>query len=319
MDERESIAQSLAAGQSIPTIAAGLGRTPSTLYRELARNSRSPNGHYSPFQAHKAYQRRRQHAKRPYRIESCFSLKCYVVEALKQTWSPQQIAGRLRRDHPRDRSMRLGFKTIYRWIGRDRAAAGKLYRHLRQGGGRYRKRYGGSDRRGQIPDRRPLSQRPAIAERRGRLGDFESDTIRAGRRPVVVTHVDRRSRYMVAAVLRDGRANTLVKASVRAFAKIPARLRHTLTADNGHEFSAHKRMEQALGMRVYFAPPYQAWRRATNENSNGLLREFIPKNQRRRPTHKELDRSLALLNNRPRKCLNWRTPAEVEFKNGEFH
>jgi len=317
MDERERLAQFLAAGCSVPIVAYLLGRSPSTIYRDLARNC-APTGHYSPARAMAAYQGRREHSKRPYRLEADRALEQTVSDLLSQTWSPEQIAGRLAAEKARQRSRPLGFKTIYRWLARDRAAGGELYKHLRQKGGFYRKRYGRADRRGQIVGRRPMSRRPAVAGRRGRLGDFEGDTVCAGRRAALATHVCRKSRFLVAAPLADGRAATMNQATIAAFAKIPARLRRTLTVDNGHEFANHRALETALGLRVYFAPAYQSWQRGTNENTNGLLREFFPKKSPARPTRKQVDRAADLLNNRPRKCLGWRTPAEVLLSKGRF-
>jgi IS30 family transposase len=245
MEEREIIAQNLAAGHSIPRIAKQLGRNASTIYRELNRNTLA-SGRYSPCGAQGAYLERLQAATPPWRLEADPALRRAVLAGLAKRWSPQQIAGRLRRQHPR-----------------------------------------------------------------GRLGDFESDTLCAGRRPMMVTHVDRKSRYLVAAPLHDGHAAHLNRVTLAAFRKVPARRRHTLTVDNGREFSAHRALEKALGARIYFAPPYQCWQRATCENTNGLLREFFPKRARMRPTRKQVDRAVAMLNNRPRKCLGWRTPAEV--------
>ncbi len=295
MDEREHIAQMKAAGDSATTIARALGRAPATIYRELRRNA-DPGRRYSPWRADAAYRRRRRHSRRPHRIEGHLALKSRIFENLRATWSPEQIAGRLPLDFPRDAAMRVGRSTIYRFIARDRAAGGSLHAHLRHRG-RRRKRYGsGPQRRGRIPGCRPLAQRPAIAARRGRLGDFEGDTVCAGR------------------------AATFNRASARAMARLPPRLRClTLTVDNGKEFAEHRALEAALGTRVYFAPPYQSWQRGTNENTNGLLREFFPKKACRRPTAKALARAVHLINNRPRKCLHWRTPTELVSDKGNFH
>lgn len=319
MDEREHIAQMKAAGDSVTTIARALGRAPATIYRELSRNA-DPGRRYSPWRADAAYRRRRRHSRRPYRIEGHLILNSRILENLRATWSPEQIAGRLPLDFPLDAAMRVGRSTIYRFIARDRAAGGRLHEHLRRRG-RRRKRYGsGPQRRGRIPGCRPLAQRPAIAARRGRLGDFEGDTVCAGRAAAIATHVDRRSRFLVAAVLADGRASTFNRATARAMARLPPRLRClTLTVDNGKEFAEHRALEETLGAKVYFAPPYQSWQRGTNENTNGLLREFFPKKACRRPTAKALARAVHLINNRPRKCLHWRTPTELVSDKGNFH
>jgi IS30 family transposase len=213
--------------------------------------------------------------------------------------------------------------TIYRWLARDREAGGGLYLHLRRHGRRYLKRYGKARQCGPIAGRRPMDRRSVAADRRSRLGDFEGDTVCAGRAAALATFVDRKSRFLVAAPLADGRARTMRRAAVAALGEIPMTKLRTLTLDNGHEFAEHKKMEAALGIKAYFAPPYQSWRRGTNENTNGLLREFFPKRDRRKPTRKQVDRAVDLLNNRPRKCLGWRAPAEVFLFKGclrlQFH
>ena len=311
-DERERVLEFRAAGASVPQIARALGRAPSTLYRELARNG-APENSYSPRRAQEAYRERRAQSRRVLRIDSDPALRDRVCKGLNDHWSPEQIAGRLRREHPADHSRQVSFKTIYRFLSRDRAGGGRLHLALRQRGGRYRKRYGGADRRGQIPDRRPLAQRPAIAARRARRGDFEGDTVCAGRAAAIAVFVDRRTRFLAAHPLRDGRAASFNRAAQSALRNVPLNLRRTLTVDNGREFAAHRALETQTGLRVFFAPPYQSWQRGTCENTNGLLREFFPKNRARRPSAKQLDRALRLLNNRPRKCLNWQTPAEQFF------
>jgi len=309
-DERERILQFQASGDSVPQMARALGRAPSTIYRELRRNAK-PGGDYGARHAQQAYQRRRRASRRAWRIESDPALDQAVRHGLDQHWSPEQIAGRLRHEYPRNRARHIGFKTIYRLIARDRAAGGTLWQSLRQRGGHYRKHYGGKDRRGQIRDRRPLQQRPAIAQRRGRRGDFEGDTVCAGRAPALAVFVDRKSRYALLRPLRDGSAASLNRAARSALGTVPASLRKTLTVDNGREFARHRALERDCGLKVYFAPPYQSWQRGTCENINGLLREFIPKADRAKPSAKQVDRAQRLLNNRPRKCLNWRTPREV--------
>lgn len=316
MDERERIARFLAAGLSVTSAAAMVGRSPSTIYRELARNA-AP-GHYSPARAEAAYHSRRQASRRPWRLEGDSDLRADVLAALLAKWSPEQIAERLAAEHPRAPQRHVGVATLYRWLARDRATGGQLYLHLRRRGRRYLKRYGKGRQCGPIADRRPMDQRSVAADRRSRLGDFEGDTVCAGRAAALATLVDRKSRFLLAAPLADGRARTMRRAVVAVLGKIPLAKRRTLTLDNGHEFAEHRKIEAALGIKAYFAPPYQSWRRGTNENTNGLLREFFPKRERRKPTRKQVDRAADLLNNRPRKCLGWRTPAEVFLFKGRF-
>ena len=311
-DQRECIAQMRAAGHSIPQIARQLGRAPSTLYRELQRNT-LPSGHYSPSRATRAAQKRRAQARSPWRIQADPALQHIIRQALAATWSPQQIVQRLRHEYPAQPQWHVGWRTIYRWLARDRAVGGQLFMHLRQRGGGWRKRYGRRSRQGDFPDRRPLSLRPEAADQRRRVGDFEGDTMCTGYRPMMVTLVDRKSRYLLAAPLTGGQPAGVNRAVTRLLGSVAPGRRHTLTLDNGREFLRHAALERRLGIMIYFAPPFQSNRRATNENTNGLLREFFPKSARMRPTRKQVDRAVDLLNNRPRKCLGWRTPAEVFF------
>ncbi len=155
--------------------------------------------------------------------------------------------------------------------------------------------------------------RPAIVDRRARFGDWESDTVEGAKgRGLPATHLERRSRYLLVRKLDNKRADTFNRVSIGALAAIPAKLRRTMTADNGKEFAAFARMELRLNLRVYFANPHAPWERGANENANGLLRDFFPKGIDMRPvSHRQVAKAQAMLNNRPRKCLNYRTPREV--------
>lgn len=307
IDEREVILKMLAQQCSPQAIGLALGRHPETIRREVRRNA-GRDGEYWPHPAQKAYEQRRAESKQPYRLDEDPWLQKYVLGKLQRHWSPEQIGGRLRKDHGRIVSP----GTIYSWVYRDRADGGTVWRSLRRRH-RRRKRHRGVDRRGQIPGRRMIDQRPAIVDQRERLGDWESDTMEGRKgKGLLATHVERKSRYTVAVKVSDKSASTVTRATVQGLRRIPAAKRKTLTLDNGKEFAGFAQMERQLGIRTYFAHPYASWERGTNENTNGLLRQFFPKGTDfTQVSDSEVDRVERLLNNRPRKCLGYRTPAEV--------
>ncbi len=236
-----------------------------------------------------------------------------MLSKLNLDWSPEAIAGRLRVDYPDDKTMRISPETIYRWIYRDSRNKGNLHHHLRRCH-KYRrrqKRYGSGRRF--IPGRISIDLRPPIVATRERFGDWEGDTMEGSKGSGgLATHVERKCRYLLAAKLTDKKAVTMTQESIRHFKKIPSVLRQTLTLDNGKEFSQFKELEKRTGLKVYFADPYAAWQRGTNENTNGLLRQYFPKGTDfRNISEKEIAIVVKKLNNRTRKCLNYQTPYEV--------
>jgi IS30 family transposase len=308
IDEREVILKMRAQQASMQEIADYLGRNAGTISRELSRNVSSTHD-YKPHLAQRYYQRRRAACKQPYRLEEDAFLRAYVQRTLKKYWSPEQISGRVKKDH----GIAISPVTIYSWIYRHRDEGSEFHTYLRQGHRRRRKRRSGADRRGQMPDRRMIDKRPKIVNKRKRIGDWESDTVE-GRKGsgFIATHVDRKARYTVAVKIEDKSTDTLTRATFEAMKKLPPEKIKTMTFDNGKEFAGFKKLERWLNMRSYFAWPYHSWERGTNENTNGLLRQFFPKGMDFRPIRQsELDKAIELLNNRPRKCLNYRTPTEV--------
>ena len=311
LSEREMIAHLVAAGESLREIARTLARSPSTISRELRRN-RQRSGFYSPHLAQQQCRLRRGLANegRGGRLENA-ALRRYVVDRLRRYWSPEQISGRLPVDYPDDSTMRVSHETIYAGIARDKDRGGQLWKRLRHSRKR-RRRYGGRDHRGRIRNRRGLELRPAVVSERTRLGDWEGDTV-AGRggRGYLLTQVERKSRYVVARRIPNRTSAEVNQAIRNSIRHIPIWLRRTLTLDNGIEFAGHAELS-VLGFDVYFADPYSAWQRGTNENTNGLLRQFFPKTiELTQITDKQVARATRLLNTRPRKCLNYRTPREV--------
>lgn len=238
-------------------------------------------------------------------------LLAYVLGKLREEWAPQQIAGRLILDYPDDPKMRVSHQTIYAHIAADRKAGGSLWKRLRQSQKLRRKAYGSGKRRSRIPDRVGIEQRPAEAEDRKQSGHWEADTMmaRGGR---LATCVERKSRYVLIGRLPDGRACEFNASAVRLFKRIPRAQRKTITTDNGSEFVEHQSLARRLGFKTYFANPYSSWERGTNENTNGLIRQYVGRDtDLSTVSHQRVARIAQKLNNRPRKCLDYRTPAEV--------
>lgn len=308
IDEREVILKMQAQNASMQQIADRLSRSKGTISRELYRNTGSA-GDYKPHLAQRYYQKRRLASKEPYRIEDDRWLGSYVRTRLKRYWSPEQISGRLQSDHNID----ISHVTIYSWVYRKIAAGCRLAKYLRQSHRRRRKRRCGQDGRGQIPDRRMIDKRPNIANGRKRIGDWEADTLEGRKgKSLFATYVERKARYTAAVKVIRKSADIVTFMTIDTMKKLPSEKVKTITFDNGREFAGFKELEQKLNMKSYFAQPYHSWGRGTNENTNGLLRQFFPKGMDfDNVSQQELDKKVELLNNRPRKCLNYRTPNEV--------
>lgn len=302
-------------GLSQREIGRRLNRHHSTIGREIGRNGpRFPGSVYVP-EAAQSRAAARLHRARHCRRREHGRLRRYVVSRLRRDWSPEQVAGRLRLDHPSDARMRVSPETIYQWVYRDAIAGGDLFLRLRRRHRRRRKqgRYGGG--RGLIPGRVGIAERPGIVASRARFGDWEADTLEGARgKGGIASVVERKSRYLLAAPLADKSAASLAKGVIHAFRRIPRPARKTMTVDNGKEFARFKTIEQRTGLTVFFADPYAAWQRGSNENSNGLLRQYFPKRSDLRSlTYDQLADALQKLNHRPRKCLGYQSPHEVIF------
>ncbi len=291
-------------GQKQKVIAAMLGRDKSTISRELCRN-RGLRG-YRPKQAH-AFAVASHAAKVRSRITSHI-WQC-VETLIRQEWSPEQIVCRLEMEQ----GIRISHEWIYQYVYADKFSGGNLYRALRCQKER-RKRYGTYNRRGIIPNQVSIDDRPAIVDTRKRFGDWEGDTvIGKGHKWALVTLVERKSRYtVIEAVLR--KTARAVRSAVKT-ALHPHKDRvHTLTYDNGREFSDHEGMAKDLETKIYFAHPYASWERGTNENTKGLIRQYFPKHRDLTTVNKtEIIKAMNKLNHRPRKSLGFRTPYEVFF------
>jgi len=308
--EREKIQILLQCGFSRSAIARQLGRHKSSLSRELRRNG-GGDGRYRPAVAQLRYYARR--AARPAPKTDNPRLMAYVVARLKECWSPEQIAGRLPLEFPHLPVMRLSPERIYQYIYTDKKRGGALYRYLRQCHKKRRKRLNDRRRRGPIQNRVFLDHRPPEVLRQERVGDWEGDTLVGGNHKAGLgVCVERKTLLLTAAKMTDRKAVSLNHAAQQAMTLIPQRLRKTLTVDNGPEFAAFKALERSLKCPVFFAHPYRAWERPIVENTNGLLRQYLPKKTDfRTVTPDRLTWMVDALNNRPRKKLGYRTPNEV--------
>ena len=312
LDDRETIAQMKFAGHSPEEIGRRLKRAPSTIRRELRRNG-TTTGYTASAAQKNAIERR---AERPlHRKMDDDAVQRNVRTMLSRSWSPDEIAGRLKQEHPGKPKLHVSHQTIYRWLHADSLLFDEFRPYMRHG--RYRRR--GCRPRGSIRNRVSIHDRETIIDERSRIGDWEGDTIVGkGHSGYVATFVDRKSGFLVTAKMNDKRATTLNHAAIRAFGPIPPSARLSITVDNGVEFAKHEQLAKHLGLPIYFADAYSSWQRGTNENTNGLLRQFIPKSM----DILELSRTaLAFyteqLNNRPRKRLHYQTPAEVFRQNSE--
>src|SRR6267143_501350 len=293
------------AGQNQSQIALVVGCHKSTISRELRRNHGQKG--YRPYQADELAFDRQCEA---YRSRIAWQTWQQVERLLRQQWSPEQIAGRLKLE----RQPRVSHERIYLYVYADKRRGGTLHRHLRSQK-KQRKRYGGYIRRGQIPNRISIEQRPQIVASKGRFGDWEADTIVGARHQGgILSVVERKSKLTRLRKLESKRAAELKHTSIALLAPLAAKV-HTITVDNGKEFCDHELIATGLQARIYFAHPYASWERGLNENTNGLVRQYFPKKYDfQRITDSDVERVEELLNNRPRKTLGYRTPYEVFFK-----
>jgi IS30 family transposase len=305
-DERYQIYILKKAGHDQSEIAVLIKRSESTISRELARN-RGKRG-YRPKQAQQfAHTRMQACANAPRLAEHTWA---FAKEKLALQWSPEQIAGFLEAHG----QPTVSHETVYQRVYADQRAGGTLWRNLRCQKQR-RKRYGYHDRRGAIPDRVSIEQRPAVVDTRSRTGDWEGDTIiGAKHQQALVSLIERKSRYALLAKVGYNSALEVGESVVSLLDPYRA-LVHTLTTDNGREFAGHATIANALEAKFYFAHAYASWERGANENLNGLVRQYFPKKMRFDTINQsQIDHVTHRLNHRPRKCLGFKTPHEVFMK-----
>jgi IS30 family transposase len=305
-NERYQIAILSKAGHDKSDIAKVMNRHKSTIGREMKRN-RGQRG-YRPKQAHEFSLARMRASENGSRIAA---ETWVVVDAkLAETWSPEQIAGHLKAN----KQPTVSHEAIYQRIYADKRAGGTLHHALRCQKAR-RKRHSGRERRGTIPNQVSIDMRPAIVSERGRFGDWEADlVIGAGQKQALVTLNERTSRYSLIAHVPFKTAQAVSDAMISLLTPFAASV-HTLTTDNGKEFAQHERIAKELGADFFFAHPYASWERGANENMNGLIRQFFPKNMAFDSiTPDDIKIATNRLNHRPRKCLGFKTPHEVFMK-----
>lgn len=301
-DERCQIVVLKERGDSPSQIARLLKRHRSSITRELTRNGQGSKYHGRQAN-HQAQQRR---FRKP--IKMTPQLTALVEEQLKLQWSPEQISGRLAREH----NIGISHETIYKYIWKDKQNGGTLYKHLRHSGKKYNHRSKGTAGRGCIPNRVDISLRPAIVDAKARVGDWELDTIiGADHDGVIVSMVDRHSKFTKLIKVSNKTAGSVRDAVVEKLGPFKDVV-HTLTADNGKEFAYHEEIAHSLNANFYFAQPYHSWERGLNEHTNGLVRQYLPKGTKLSACSQERLKEIEeLLNQRPRKVLNFCTPGEV--------
>lgn len=309
-EERYTIAALRREGLSPSQVARRLGRHRSTISREVKRNSSRWDGSYRPSKAIEQSNGRRSRARRnQYFTAADFSL---VEKKLREEWSPEQISGRLRLQG----GLSISHETIYCHIWRDKEAGGDLYRNLRCSPKLRRKRHNSYDSRGRLAGKRHISERPPHVENRRSIGHWEIDTVVGkGAKDCVTTLVERKSGYAMIGKLPD---RSMFRTSQRAKMLIRRAPNHfkSITADNGTEFHDYASVEEATGVQFYFATPYHSWERGSNENFNGLLRQYLPKRTSQAGiSQRDCDRIAKKLNTRPRKRLGYRTPEECFYGN----
>lgn len=311
LQERDVITIMLAEQHSLGDIAQALGRSKSTISRELKRNS-SPE--YKLYLSHRAQGRaeeRRKHASRRQRLKTN-QIAAYVTAKLHTGWSPEQIAGRLPIDHP---GLTISHEAIYQYIYHPTTGDRHTLIHCLRRAHRQRKskRLGRHERKTKIPNRIPIEQRPPSVERRCRFGHWEGDSLVSRKSPVALNSlVERKSRLLLLTKLERKTAEATCQAVTSRLNALPPKARKTLTLDNGTENAKHETITATTGIKCFFAHPYASWERGTNENVNGLIRWYLPKGTDfRKISEDQIARIESLINNRPRKCLGFKTPIEV--------
>lgn len=320
--DRDTIARLFSKGCGVREIARQVGRSPSTVSVELqAGKWFDANVHetfYVAVHAQSLCQKRARKSCRQATLtkQNRTELRAYVECRLREGWSPEQIAGRLKKDYPDEPRIRIGHEAIYRYIYAPEQADDKLWEYLPRKQKKRKKQLGRKVQRSHIPDRVSIHERPKTIDKRKQFGHWEGDSVE-GKRSVgdgIHTEVERVSGKLLASkVTRIASAETVV-AQLAMFSPLPAKASRTTTLDNGKENHAHTQLKRQLGIQAYFADPYSSWQRGCNENTNGLLRRYVPKQTDFTTlSQAELDDIVEEINNRPRKRLDYQTPNEVFF------
>lgn len=313
-EQRAALAALKRLGHTQQEIADQVGISQSAISRELSRNRTRNKNNYDARVAQRKTKQRRVKANQRFRklVRNNPQLRQYVIRKIKRYWSPDQIAGRINRGR---KKKLISHQAIYDFIYQERP---DLKKYLRCQKGKWRRRYGTKKREKAREEakKKRIDTRPKAVDKRSRVGDWEGDTMEGMRGTgSILTHVDRKSGKLKADKLDAGTAAEVRQKTNIRFQSDSRQKKHTITYDNGSSFASHELMEKDTGMSIYFAYPYHAWERGCNENCNGLLRQFFPKKTSfENVTQNEVDRAERLLNTRPRKRLNYRTPNEVFYQ-----
>ena len=301
-EDRVRIKDALDADLTLSEVADKLGFHKSTISREIRRN-RGQRG-YRPKQAQRKAASRQEHRSRQRKWDIHLARK--VRKLLKKKWAPGQISHRLKLEGHKS----VSHERIYQYIAEDKAEGGELWKNLRYSHKRRRRRFPSQERRGQIQNAVSIEKRTAGANNRSRVGHWERDTMVGGERKTgVLVCVERKSRYTRLAKLERKTADRTAKATVSLLKNLPCK---SITNDRGQEFQAHERVAEKLGVKIYFCHPYTSSERGTNENRIGVLRQYLPKRSNLAGVnHYQIKKIETEINNRPMKCLDWRTPLEV--------
>jgi IS30 family transposase len=286
-------------------IARRLGRHRSTISREYARNGSRWDNRYRPSRAQEQANGRRSRSRRNQRFDEMDWL--FVDSLLREQWSPEQAAGYLRKRG----TVSISHETIYCHVWKDRENGGDLCKHLRCAPKKRRKRYARYDSRGRLAGKRHISERPSWIERRSQVGHWEIDTVMgSGDGHCVLTLLERATGYVLIGKLTSRTMEETARRTIQLIRKHPEKFK-TITADNGTEFHAYKKIEKATGVKIYFATPYHSWERGSNENANGLIRQYLPKRKSMaHVTQHDCNQIAEKLNTRPRKRYDFDTPED---------
>jgi len=310
IEERYHIQAYKEAGYLQKEIAEKLGVNPSTISRELKKNSSKVYRRYSAKKADVVSQDRRIYASKKSNFKMIKKVTSYIVKYIEEDYSPEQVSATLRLKH----NINISLVRIYQYIEADKLSGGDLHTHLRFYHTGHRRAKYGAKYKGKIKDRVSISQRPEIVDDKRRIGDLETDTIvGANQKGAITTIVDRASMFVKISIPTSKKAIDIETETLRLLTPFKDRV-HTITSDNGFEFSNHKNISKALDCDYYFCHPYSSWERGLNEYINGLIRQYIPKGiSFENITPQYIQMIEDKLNNRPRKSLNWKTPNEVFY------
>lgn len=295
-------------------IARLLKKDGTTIWRERKRNEKKNKKYHAGIAKEKTTDRQVAAHSKQRKIKNNSWLRNYIVRKIKKRWSPEQIAGRIKKNWKDDKSRHIGKDSIYNYIHEERK---DLVKYLRCQKGKYRRRYSTRIREKQREEakKKRIDMRPAVVEKRGRIGDWEGDTILGKDKNHILTHLERKSGLLLADKLDIVTAEETKKKTIARFKNIPKKKKHTVTYDNGATFSEYELTARKTGMEIFFAYPYHSWERGCNENANGLLRQYFPKGMAFANIKQEKNEwAVSEINHRPRKRLGYLTPLEVFYE-----